>query len=180
MQAVKAYKGAVQAHEGHPAAALALVKLHLDKGDIEAARSVCAQFLASQPDNVDAQLLMVQLHCSQVRSRFTSFKVFACLLQLVNKLCMISGLNGLNLHRLLVTLCVGLMAKGLNCIEYGSNAPVYCSYCSVATSHFCLPNQAMVLPFVLKSSYHEMTKAAALHVPAIQQPHTLGQSEHTT
>ena len=68
LQAVKAYKGAVQADEGHPAAALALVKLHLDKGEVEAGRSVCAQLLTTQPNNVDAQLLMVQLLCTQVSS----------------------------------------------------------------------------------------------------------------
>lgn len=66
LQAVEAYEAAVKGDAGHQAAALALAKLHLDRGDEEAGRGVCTQLLAAQPDNVQAQLLMVQLLSTQV------------------------------------------------------------------------------------------------------------------
>lgn len=65
-QAAEAYEGAVKADAGHHAAALALAKLHLDRGEEEAGRGVCTRLLAAQPDNVQAQLLMVQLLTTQV------------------------------------------------------------------------------------------------------------------
>lgn len=68
VQAVKAYRGAVQADEGHSAAALALVKLHLEGGEQEAGCAACAQLLASQPHNLEARLLMVHLLCAKVCS----------------------------------------------------------------------------------------------------------------
>lgn len=67
MQAVEAYEGAVRVEGAHHAAALALAKLHLDKGEEEAGRAVCAQLLTAQPENVEAQLLMVQLLSTQVK-----------------------------------------------------------------------------------------------------------------
>ena len=69
LQAVEAYKGAVRADGAHHEAALALAKLHLDKGVPGAGRAVCAQLLAAQPNNVEAQLLMVQVLSTQVRKK---------------------------------------------------------------------------------------------------------------
>ena len=66
VQAVEAYEAAVKADAGHHAAALALAKLHLDRGEEEAGRVVCTHLLAAQPDNVQARLLMVQLLSTQV------------------------------------------------------------------------------------------------------------------
>lgn len=66
MQAVKAYEGAVRVDEGRPGAALALAKLLLEQGQAEQGRAVCAALLQSQPSNLDAQLLMVQLLLAQV------------------------------------------------------------------------------------------------------------------
>ena len=40
--------------------------MHMDRGEEEAGRAVCAQLLTAQPDNVQAQLLMVQLLSTQV------------------------------------------------------------------------------------------------------------------
>lgn len=65
-QAAEAYQGAVKADAGQHAAALALAKLHLDRGEEEAGRGVCTRLLAAHPDNVQAQLLMVQLLSTQV------------------------------------------------------------------------------------------------------------------
>lgn len=56
----------MKADAGHTAAALALAKLHLDRGEEEAGRAVCTQLLSAQPDNAQAQLLMVQLLSTQV------------------------------------------------------------------------------------------------------------------
>ncbi len=67
MQAVEAYEGAVRVDGAHHAAALALAQLHLDKGEEEAGRAVCAQLLTAHPENVEAQLLMVQLLSTQVQ-----------------------------------------------------------------------------------------------------------------
>ncbi len=67
LQAIEAYQGAVRVDGAHQTAALALAKLHLDKGEEEAGRAVCAQLLTVQPDNTEAQLLMVQLLSTQVR-----------------------------------------------------------------------------------------------------------------
>ena len=66
---MEAYQGAVRVDGAHHTAALALAKLHLDKGEEEAGRGVCAQLLTSSPDNVEAQLLMVQLLTTQVRKQ---------------------------------------------------------------------------------------------------------------
>lgn len=80
---MEAYQAAVKGDAGHHAAALALAKLHLDRGEEEAGRGVCTQLLAVQPENVQAQLLMVQLLSTQVRS-----KQLSCLvLQIVTVSC---------------------------------------------------------------------------------------------
>ena len=63
---MEAYEAAVKADAGHHAAALALAKLHLDRGEEEVGRDVCTQLLVAQPDDVQAQLLMVQLLSTQV------------------------------------------------------------------------------------------------------------------
>lgn len=77
LQAVAAYQAAVKADAGHHSAALALAKLHLDRGEEEAGRSVCTQLLAAQPDSVQAQLLMVQLLSTQVSSQHLSCLLLA-------------------------------------------------------------------------------------------------------
>ena len=56
----------MKADGGHQAAALALAKLHLDRGEEEAGRGVCAQLLAEQPGSIQAHLLLVQLLTAQV------------------------------------------------------------------------------------------------------------------
>ena len=81
IQAVEAYQGAVKADAGHHAAALALAKLHLDRGEAEAGRAVCTQLLAEQPDSVQAHLLMVHLLSTEV-SQSDAAWTFGCLLHL--------------------------------------------------------------------------------------------------
>ena len=86
MQAVEAYQSAVKSDPEHHAAALALAKLHLDSGEEEAGRAVCAGLLAAQPDNVPAQLLMVQLMSMQV--------CHSCLCCCHDRVCVAGGLGG--------------------------------------------------------------------------------------
>ena len=86
LQAVEAYEGAVRVDGAHHAAALALAKLHLDKGEEEAGRAVCGQLLTAQPDNVEAQLLMVHLLATQVTIN-SSLAINESINQSVTSLC---------------------------------------------------------------------------------------------